>query len=138
LGTTFTTSTPRSIESWYWAAIVGSSVITCIPHLHATTLLHLACMNELRCQKLRAIGGKSEAYPVRGDFELRIDRPQRWNADELTLQVHRCSTAVPRIDSRVGLNGIQEDSLVLPCGNIPTQDTVDPTGHGLRFDRPLA
>jgi hypothetical protein len=95
-------------------------------------------MNELRCQKLRAIGGKSVAYPVRGGFELRIDRPQRWNAEEQTLQVHRCSTAVPWIDSRVGLNGIQNDSLVLPCGTIPTQDRDDPTGHGLRFDRSLA
>src|SRR5690348_14591450 len=85
----------------------------------------LACLNDLWHDELYTVGWNRESYTVRRSIKLRIDGSECRNTHQVALQVHQRPTTVARVNRRVGLDCVRDDSSTWPFGDGTSQGTDD-------------
>jgi hypothetical protein len=73
--------------------------------------------DELRHDRLDAIGGDGEAHAIGGRIKLGIDSSERGNTDHVALQVDQGSSTITPINRGIGLNRILDGRSALPFGD---------------------
>ena len=89
----------------------------------ALCLAATASLNELRHDRLDAIGGDGEANAIGGRIKLGIDGGERGNTDHVALQVDQGSSTIARVNGCIGLNRILDGRSALPFGDTSFQGT---------------
>src|SRR5712692_6780071 len=70
-------------------------------------------LDDLRRDKLDAIGGDGKADAVGRGIKLWIDGGQGWNAYQVALHVYQCAAAIAGVDGGIGLDSIGNNGSVL-------------------------